>query len=85
MTDKNRVSLNQWMYAIRESGQPDRPRWKVLTIDGDSEVGEIRWEARWNHYAFFPTYTGGYTENCLKPIRELCRKLDLQEQGVRIT
>lgn len=44
--------------------------WDVVTIDGSSKLGEIRWFSRWRRYAFFPDRKTVFEQDCLRRIAD---------------
>jgi hypothetical protein len=46
--------------------------WRVITKDGRSLLGEVKWFGRWRCYSFFPQPDCVFEKQCLRDIAEFC-------------
>lgn len=46
--------------------------WLVLTDSPTTELGQVRWFARWRKYSFFPASATIFEETCLREIAFFC-------------
>ena len=50
--------------------------WQVIQIGVEGfqlKLGEIRWQASWRRYAFFPELHTLYDESCLRTLADYCQ------------
>ena len=50
--------------------------WSVMQIGVEGfrlKLGEIRWQASWRRYAFFPQVCTVYDESCLRTLADYCQ------------
>lgn len=64
----------KWIEMVETHSSPSGKTkcFGVVTKEGRSYLGEIKWFARWRRYAFFPASETVYEQNCLWDIADFC-------------
>lgn len=58
--------------------------WLIQTVDGMTDLGEVKFNGGWRCYAFFPLPKTLYERECLRDIADFCeRKTGEWQQEVR--
>lgn len=54
-------------------------RWRVKHVEGDDDLGIVKWYPPWRRYCFFPESDTLFDENCLREIHAFI----IQEMAAR--
>jgi len=75
------MNEGKWVYfefqEMSKSGKTER--YTVRSKQGNLYIGEVRWNAPWRKYAFFPYNDTLYEQDCLRDIAKLLDEL-MQER-----
>ena len=78
----NEVMVSKWIQFVHdgssESGKTSV--WTVITNEGYTPLGQIKWFARWRKYAFFPHTNTVFEEDCLRDISFFCEQATRQHR-----
>ncbi len=66
--------MSKWLKFIQQTARPDRKTkiFVVLTSDGVSDLGTVKWFGRWRCYSFFPNAETVFENQCLRDIADFC-------------
>lgn len=54
---------------------------RVLTTDGEHELGVVRWYGRWRCFAFFPKESTLFEATCLRDLAAFCQNETARHRG----
>jgi hypothetical protein len=66
--------MSKWIKFLEQQVPPDRKTkiFLVLTTDGVSDLGTVKWFGRWRCYSFFPNTDTVFEKQCLRDIADFC-------------
>ncbi len=69
--------------TFREVAQkPDKLTkvWRVVSVQGDTLLGGIKWWPAWRRYCFFPLTDMLFDANCLWDIADFCARMTKEQK-----
>lgn len=59
---------------INQSDSGKTKIWEVMTVDGQTVLGSVKWFGRWRKYSFAPASDTVFEEQCLRDIADFCQE-----------
>jgi hypothetical protein len=67
--------VSEFIRFVEQTRAPRTRRFSVVTKDGETALGEIKWHAPWRCYAFWPLTFTVFETQCLADISQFLAEL----------